>query len=852
MDATPRRSRASLAAALVTLVGVASAGVFVPATQAQAEAAGSTSRPLNVLLLGDSYSAGNGSRDSGDNRTYFGAEGCYRSYTNWSSQYVNRLNAAGTPATLLNRACSGGVTRQFFDDRRMEGTGYSVDVSGSYSSKDDPGVAAAVNAKTGCSERRTLSDDEFWRVRVDSIGVGSSPGTTSASGECARYVARQVNSVTPQTDLVLFTFGGNDIGFSDIVMKCFTVALRSVSGCREKIDFARNNLDTAMASVDRVLTTMTTNSDPAHRLRADAKIAYVSYPLLELNDNFELSKIFGSDKIDVGHQVRELGLLARDRQKAVVDAVNAKLGRNAITMVSGTPELFSGHEPDGRFNDTNPNRWIFETPRGDYLRIKDEFYHMNPAGHAALAAHLATYGTFGAGAPTGLRNDIDLVFVIDTTGSMSSTINSVKAYASQIANQLATRSNSYRFALVDYRDQPAYTGSSGDYPSRLVVPFTSDLAQLQTGLNTLYASGGGDWPESALSGLEEGLKLPWRTNVQKVAILMTDAPAHDPEPVSGLTSADVINHALAIDPVQIYSVDVSGYNAAANLAPLSAGTGGAQYRTADGISVPDAISSVLSTALTRPTAVLEHQVVGKIGQSLSLSAQGSYATDGSALSYAWDFDGDGTYDATTTTPQTTHTYSAAVEGLVTLKVTDGAGHSSLATTKLYITRDGDTIADGNDNCPDVFNPDQGDQDGDGTGDACDTTSGYEVPGDPETVDNSQLTQDEDGNSTPAAVKEFADLNFHNRDTLHSAADVDYFGIKVTKTGAVQTVLGGLSADYDLAITDTSGDILGSSEEIGLRSEKIRVTLKPGNYLLKVSAKQGQRSGPYVLTSVRLG
>ena len=39
--------------------------------------------------------------------------------------------------------------------------------------------------------------------------------------------------------------------------------------------------------------------------------------------------------------------------------------------------------------------------------------------------------------------------------------------------------------------------------------------------------------------------------------------------------------------------------------------------------------------------------------------------------------------------------------------------------------EGDTVADDQDNCPDVYNPEQTDTDGDGMGDACDTDCGWD-------------------------------------------------------------------------------------------------------------------------------
>lgn len=799
-----------------------------------AQAATST-RPMTVLLLGDSYSAGNGARNASGDRDYYGIKGCYRSPSNWASKYTTFLRNSGQPVRFINKACSGAVTENFFDDRKMDGVTFSEVVLGDYSSTSDPELRRKVDERVGCTSRRSSVDvtEEYYALHIDRVQPGPFGGT-EAYGECRRMIKKQLDWVTPGIDLVLMTIGGNDINFDGIVKSCFVPLDRNVNQCRDQLEASNAGLPATMVNVKSIFAEM----DEPGRLRDDAKVAYLSYPLLELNDDYTLKRPFAS--FQAGKAVRDLGRTARDKQQQIVAEANTAAGRSAVTFVSTLPEDFDGMEPDGTYNGTNADRAIFEVPKGDFLKVLIEYYHPNPKGHQKIADVLARHGTFGFGGVTDSRSDIDVSFVIDTTGSMGSTINSVKAYAAEIANQLAAKSSSYRFSLVDYRGHPSYTRDPSDYPSRLVVPFTSDLADLQAGLNSLYAYGGGDWPESAYSGMAEGMRLPWRPGVQKVMIVMADAPAHDPEPVTGLTRQDIVDQAFEVDPVQVYSVDVSYYNGAANLEPLAQATGGQHYRASDGTSIPEAITAALDSALTKPSAWIEHAVQGKVGAPLTLSALGSYAADGSALTYEWDVDGDGVFDRSSSEPTITHTYAAPAAGLVTLKVTDGAGETALATVSLLVNRDGDDVDDAVDNCPDEYNVDQIDADGDGLGDACDPTPGYEVLN--ETTDNSMdVVEDRDGNSTPSAVTEFDAVPAHFSETLLDDQDVDYFGVEVSKAGELQAVLGGLTADFDLDITTTSGEVLASSALTGTQSERALAAVEPGRYLLRVSAKPGQVS-----------
>jgi len=118
---------------------------------------------------------------------------------------------------------------------------------------------------------------------------------------------------------------------------------------------------------------------------------------------------------------------------------------------------------------------------------------------------------------------LDLVFTMDTTGSMGSYIVAAKRNIEAIVSRLV-QSEGYdlRFGLVAYRDHPPQDQT---YVVKQ-FPFTDDVAVMQRQLATLSAQGGGDGPEAVEAGLHATLEADWRTNATKVAILIADAPPH--------------------------------------------------------------------------------------------------------------------------------------------------------------------------------------------------------------------------------------------------------------------------------------------------------------------------------------
>ena len=115
--ASARRSRRL--GMLALSVGVLAALLAPPTEEAGAAV---DVNPLKVVLIGDSYAAGNGARDADGDRNYAGPAGCYRSPTNWAGQYVDWLRSQGFHVTFVNRACSGARIdhynqRRIMDDR---------------------------------------------------------------------------------------------------------------------------------------------------------------------------------------------------------------------------------------------------------------------------------------------------------------------------------------------------------------------------------------------------------------------------------------------------------------------------------------------------------------------------------------------------------------------------------------------------------------------------------------------------------------------------------------------------------------------------------------------------------------
>jgi hypothetical protein len=124
--------------------------------------------------------------------------------------------------------------------------------------------------------------------------------------------------------------------------------------------------------------------------------------------------------------------------------------------------------------------------------------------------------------------ELDLVFLVDETGSMGAYIEEVKRRLLEIiaALRAAPLCRSLRIGLVSYRDHPP---EDSTFASR-VVPLTDDIDTIQKGVRRMQAKGGGDGPESVTDGLYDLVRLDFRPRAARVVVWVGDAPPHGVEP----------------------------------------------------------------------------------------------------------------------------------------------------------------------------------------------------------------------------------------------------------------------------------------------------------------------------------
>jgi len=153
----------------------------------------------------------------------------------------------------------------------------------------------------------------------------------------------------------------------------------------------------------------------------------------------------------------------------------------------------------------------------------------------------------------------DVMFVFDTTGSMSSALSEAKAEIQEAMAQIGTSLPDVQFGLSEVSDyssvnfngypegsefefgEDLYDIGNGSQPWTLDVPITPNQSAISAGLLNLFATGGGDGPEAygrALYETDSNPAVGWRPGARGVIVVVADNVPHDTDLNDGIPSSD--------------------------------------------------------------------------------------------------------------------------------------------------------------------------------------------------------------------------------------------------------------------------------------------------------------------------
>lgn len=257
------------------------------------------------------------------------------------------------------------------------------------------------------------------------------------------------------------------------------------------------------------------------------------------------------------------GLDPTDRTAVTVKDNDGKPVVNAkVVLKNGSKDVWQA------VTDKSGNAYLFgegnsvtvtsEGKSQDYeLKSKEKDEQGNSTG--GTAAEL----TFDGGSK--LFSNAEVMFIVDTTGSMGDELLFLQSDFSAITREVGT--DGIKYAVTFYRDE------EDDYVTKH-TGFTDDVKSVQSTLNKETADGGGDYPEAVAQVLKETItEGEWSEDSVKIAFLIFDAPPHEGNEDELLKAAKAAGEkGIRIVPIVSSGSDRETELFARSLAVMSGGT----------------------------------------------------------------------------------------------------------------------------------------------------------------------------------------------------------------------------------------------------------------------------------------
>lgn len=188
-------------------------------------------------------------------------------------------------------------------------------------------------------------------------------------------------------------------------------------------------------------------------------------------------------------------------------------------------------------------------------------------GQSQTQAYSGTEYSFDMGNQVKYSN-LDLMFVVDTTGSMGDELEYLKVEIADVINRISQNIN-VRTSVNFYRDE-------GDQYVVKYHAFNTDANAVQEIVKQQSADGGGDYEEAVHTALYNAVyDHAWETDSVKVMFIVLDAPPHTNDDVIASLSTTVRKAAeqgIRIVPVASSGIDKNTEGLLRSMALITGGT----------------------------------------------------------------------------------------------------------------------------------------------------------------------------------------------------------------------------------------------------------------------------------------
>ena len=284
--------------------------------------------------------------------------------------------------------------------------------------------------------------------------------------------------------------------FFDCIDKTAKNIHSSMSKVKDNVESLIDKVTTGISEFNENLKNIV--KENLHTKLLEIKNSFISFK----NDLDKVKTTFSDIKLEIIQLIEEMGKLEREQNNFIEIINNIKNIINEIGKNSGIIE-------SNLLSNIIIPTFVFKKEKTIMIYIISYF--------------LASEIEFEVDIMLGIANveivtSLDLLFIMDCTGSMSPYIKEAKNNILSIINSIINDCPGIDINLgfIGYRDF---------YEEYIDINFTQNYSYLKNIINNVYASGGEDLPEDVAFALELALNKNWKSNA-RMAVFVADAPGH--------------------------------------------------------------------------------------------------------------------------------------------------------------------------------------------------------------------------------------------------------------------------------------------------------------------------------------